>query len=642
MKLRIPSVPLITVDPYFSVWSPADRLSDVTTCHWSNRPMTMIGEATIDGVTYRFMGARQDGQVMAMEQVRLDVEALTTTYVFRAAGVELTALFTTPTIPSDEYLISRPISFLELISRSIDGEEHSVTVRVAVSEQICLDQAGQDEVTITPVIIDGLSSMKMGSVKQPVLQRSGDDLRIDWGYFYLTVSSGGALSAVSREQSDDGMAYVVAEACVNDSVLFSFAYDDGESIQYFGQPLKAYWKSLTPTIEEAIAEAHAEYLSLIERCQTFSNTLFADAVRAGGEKYAELLLAALRQSIGAHKLVLDEQGQLLFISKENFSNGCAATVDVSYPSVPLYLLYNPKLVQAMLRPIYRMARSDEWVFDFAPHDAGRYPHLNGQAYSRDAKTKKLVPERQMPLEECGNMLIMEAAAAQALGNADFAEEHMDLLSQWANYLIEYGDDPANQLCTDDFAGHMPHNGNLTIKAIMGIASFGILYRVMGDTDSYESYLALAREKATRYISRAHNADGSYRLAFDRENTFSLKYNMVWDKIFGTDIFPSYVRAAEVGRYVKQTNPYGVPLDSRRTYTKSDWIVWAATLSEDRRDFETLIAPVWTAYHLSPSRVPLTDWYDTVTSLQCQFQCRSVVGGFFMQLLADKGYLHGND
>jgi hypothetical protein len=244
----------------------------------------------------------------------------------------------------------------------------------------------------------------------------------------------------------------------------------------------------------------------------------------------------------------------------------------------------------------------------------------------------------MPVEECGNMLMMEAAAAVALGNADFAKQNLDLLEQWVKYLIENGDDPAHQLCTDDFAGHLSHNCNLTLKAIMGIAALGILYRLMGDEAAYDKYLALAREKASSFIDRARNADGSYRLAFDRPGTFSLKYNLIWDKIFGTNIMPAYVSEAEVQNYIRKNNAYGVPLDSRRTYTKTDWIVWAAALGANRDDFEALIAPVWYAYHCSPSRVPLSDWFDTVTSAQCGFQCRTVVGGFFMQLLAYKGYL----
>ena len=637
MMLRPPSIPLITVDPYFSLWSPADRTTDIHTCHWTNRPMTLCGVATIDGTEYRFIGNQN---IPAMRQVSLDVEAFTTTCVFEAAGVELTALFTTPLLPDDNYLISRPVSYVEILARPIDGEGHSVVVKLSASEEFVLHEKGQDEVRAEVVPIEGLSTMRMGSVSQPVLHCSGDDRRIDWGYLYLSVE-GGALSYLAREESDDGLAYLCAEACVNDSVLFTLAYDDVESIQYFGQNLKAYWKSVTPTIEAAIREAHEEYLSVMDRCKTFSDRLFADAVRAGGEKYAEMLMLALRQTVHSHKLVLDEDGEILFISKENFSNGCAATVDVSYPSIPLYLLYNPELVRGMMRPIYRFAATDEWQYDFAPHDAGQYPLVNGQVYNKDRQTGELRLEGQMPVEECGNMLVMEAATAVASGDASFAAAHLNVLEDWVKYLIANGDDPANQLCTDDFAGHLAHNCNLTLKAIMGIASLGILYRMLDREEDADRMLAIAREKAESFLPRARNADGSYRLAFDREDTFSLKYNLIWDQLFGLDLFPVHFREAEINRYKREAHAYGTPLDSRRTYTKADWLIWAGALSTNRADFEAIVDPLWRAYHESPSRVPLTDWYDTVTSAQCGFQNRTVVGGYFIQLLAYKGYMKVN-
>ena len=634
MILRPPSVPLITVDPYFSLWSPADRLTDIHTCHWTNRPQTLQGIAVIDGQEYRFIGNKN---IPAMRQVSLDVEAFTTTYVFEAAGIELTALFTTPILPDDLYLISRPVSYVEIIARPIDGEEHAVTVKLCASEEFVLHEKGQDAVVAEAVSIDGLSSMRMGSVNQPVLHCSGDDRRIDWGYLYLSVE-GGTVSHLSREESQDGMAYLCAEACVGDSVLFTLAYDDIESIQYFGKNLKAYWKYHCPGIEAAIEGAHKDYLSVMDRCKIFSDRLFADAVRAGGEKYAEILMLALRQTIHSHKLVLDENGEILFVSKENFSNGCAATVDVSYPSIPLYLLYNPELIRGMMRPIYRFAASDAWKFDFAPHDAGQYPLLNGQMYWFKRETGEFVREGQMPVEECGNMLIMEAATAVASGDASFAAEHLTVLEDWVKYLIANGDDPAHQLCTDDFAGHLAHNCNLTLKAIMGIASLGILYRMLDREEDAKRMLAIAKEKAEGFLPRALNQDGSYRLAFDREGTFSLKYNLIWDQLFGLDLFPLYFREAEISRYKREAHAYGTPLDSRKSYTKADWLIWAGALSSNRADFEAIVDPLWKNYHESPSRVPLTDWYDTVTSTQCGFQNRTVVGGYFIQLLAHKGYL----
>mgnify|MGYP004530772017 CR=1 FL=1 len=144
------------------------------------------------------------------------------------------------------------------------------------------------------------------------------------------------------------------------------------------------------------------------------------------------------------------------------------------------------------------------------------------------------------------------------------------------YLEKYGDDPAEQLCTDDFAGHLAHNCNLSLKAIMGIAAYALLLEMDGKDGS--AYIAKAREMAASWISRAAVGDGTFRLAFDRPESCSLKYNAVWDRWFGTNIFPENTFEAEVDSYIRKQNRYGVALDNRADYSKSDWIVWAACLT----------------------------------------------------------------
>ena len=234
------------------------------------------------------------------------------------------------------------------------------------------------------------------------------------------------------------------------------------------------------------------------------------------------------------------------------------------------------------------------------------------------------------------MLVMEAAAAIASGDVSFAESHLDLLEQWVKYLLKNGDDPDNQLCTDDFAGHLAHNCNLSLKAISGILSLAEIYKMLGRTKDAKTYTAKAQKMAEGWLKRASNGDGTYRLAFDLPGSTSMKYNIVWDKLFGTNLFPESFFAGEIAAAIRRQLPYGLPLDNRSAYTKSDWLVWTATLAKDKADFETLIAPLWEAYNRTPSRVPMTDWYWTDTSEQRGFQARSVQGGLFMKLLAYRG------
>ncbi|MBR2461472.1 MAG: DUF4965 domain-containing protein [Clostridia bacterium] len=621
MKLRAPAVPLITVDPYFSVWSGADELTAVNTMHWTGKPNTILGEVCFDGKTLRFMGMSESP---AMKQISLDITALKTTYVFACDEITVTAEFSTPLLPKDLYLLSRPVSYLKLTAESNDGVKRNVSFKVSVSEEICLNLKGQYPVVTDEVAIGNVACMRMGSAEQKVLNRDGDDVRIEWGYFYLGVRGEGTVSAGKLAD----MTALTAE--VGSGSLILFAYDDIQSLVYFGKNVDAWWKKDGKTIEEAIAEAAADYEKLDKKCVEFSSKMFADGVIAGGEKYAELLALAYRQVIAAHKLADDGEGNIIFVSKECFSNGCAATVDVSYPSIPMFLHYNPELVKGMMRPIFKYAAGEEWTFDFAPHDAGRYPFVNGQVYGK--VDGKQVLSKQMPVEECGNMLVMAAAVAVAQGNLSFIRDHLSVYEDWAQYLIRYGTDPENQLCTDDFAGHLAHNCNLSLKAIMGLAGVSIIFKMAGQKRKSADYMKKAKEMAEIWQKNAANGDGSYRLAFDRPGTFSMKYNAVWDKLFCTEIFDPAVIRSELASNFSHVNPYGMPLDNRAKYTKSDWLVWVATMMEEREDFERFIAPLWNAYNYSPSRAPMTDWYDTITSVMVGFRHRTVMGGIFIKLM----------
>lgn len=670
-NFRPPAVPLVTVDPYFSVWSAADHLYDDHTKHWTGQRNSMTGMIMIDGQVRRFMGKIgldadvNDHEPEVATQKSLEVNPLSSKYIFKTGGISLEIDFTTPLLPGNLDILSRPASYITFSVRSNDGKPHDVKIYFDVTGEWCVNTEDQKVIWSREDLGGGIDAMRMGSEEQAVLQRDGDDVRIDWGYLYLVtpqtdriqtvihsydirkqfIETGEVPSTDDQRQPrtvEDGtpvMAAVIDFGQVSenaDSNFLVLAYDDIYSIEYFGKSLAAYWRKDGMTIGQMLVSAVEQYNEIMKTCGEFNRQLMNDSMNAGGQKYADMLSLAYRQAIAAHKLVVDDNGEILFLSKECFSNGCIGTVDVSYPSIPLFLHYNPELVKGMMRPIFRYANSGTWPYDFAPHDVGRYPKANGQVYGQN----KI--EYQMPIEECGNMLIMAAAVCLFENNADFAEKNWGLLTQWANYLRENGLDPQNQLCTDDFAGHLEHNVNLSVKAIVGIGAYSILCRMLGKTDAMNQYLTASGEMAAQWETIA-NAGDHYKLTFDSTSeTWSLKYNLVWDKILGLHLFPEEIAEKEVSYYFLKQNRYGTPLDNRNTYTKSDWLVWSASLANTKDDFAKMITPLWDFLNESPSRIPFTDWYDTVTGRQVTnqthtgkeigFQNRTVVGGIFIKLL----------
>ena len=280
-----------------------------------------------------------------------------------------------------------------------------------------------------------------------------------------------------------------------------------------------------------------------------------------------------------------------------------------------------------MNPPLEYAASGRWPWPYSPHDEGQYPLLNGQVYGGGEKSE----DNQMPVEETANMLILLDVDARLTGSVDYAKEYWDILKSWAEYLLDKGLDPENQLCTDDFAGHLAHNANLSAKAIVALACYADLCQRAGYADDAKRFREKADEFAAQWVKLADDGD-HYRLAFDRPDTWSMKYNIVWDRLLDLKLFPKEVTEKEMKYYKTKLNKYGLPLDNRSDYTKLDWEVWTATLADNQEDFDALMAPIYEFVDATTPRVPLTDWYYTSTAKQVGFQARSVVGGIYIKLM----------
>ncbi len=588
---------------------------------------------------------KNDANIIRAQQKNVTLNATQTIYDFTCGTVDATLTFTSPLLIKDLDILARPVSYITYTVKANDGKEYNVQLYFGASTNLAVDVPTQEVVT-KKYTASNLNILKAGTKEQPVLKKKGDDVRIDWGYMYVAVPASAKASQYisTASQADPSLISNTSKTSagtgknlVLNTIIdlgkvgtdakeqyFLLGYDDIYSIEYFHQKLRPWWnRNGDQTIEKQLSVASTNYKGVMQQCDDWNKSLHNDLVHAAGKEYADLCIIAYRQSIAAHKLLQSPQGEILFLSKENFSNGSINTVDITYPSSPLFIAYNPELLKGMLNGIFYYSENGQWKYPFAAHDLGTYPIANGQTYGEG-----------MPVEESGNMTILMGAIAKAEGNADYAKKHWKTLTIWTDYLMGNGFDPANQLSTDDFAGHLARNANLSVKAIVGIGCYGMLADMLGMKETAEKYTDTAKAMALRWMQMADKGN-HYSLTFERNDTWSQKYNMVWDKVLGLGLFPKEVYEKEIKYYLTKQNEFGLPLDSRKTYTKSDWIMWTATLTDNKKDFDAFVDPVYKYAMETPTRVPLSDWHETTNGKQVGFQARSVVGGYFMKLLEDK-------
>jgi hypothetical protein len=681
--LRPPAVPLVTHDPYFSIWSPADKLTDADTMHWTGKPHRLTSLVRIDGKGFRVMG-KEPANVSALPQTGLEILPTRTIYTFEGEGVRLTLTFMTPALPDALEVLSRPVTYLTYTVRATDGALHEVAFHLDASAELTVNEPRQ-QVAWAKEATAQLEVLKLGSQDQPVLAKKGDDLRIDWGYLYLAApkdtrnssrilpanaardpfASGGEFPMMKMARPvaahDAPVAALAFDAAkVGDQPVsrwLMLAYDDEFSIKYFRQNLRPYWRRNGDDASALLKKALADYESLVKRCAAFDEQSMSDLRKLGGEKYAQLCALAYRQTFAGNKICADAHGQPLMFPKENFSNGCIGTVDVLFPQAPSFLVFSPALAKAMLVPILDYAASPRWPYGYAPHDLGTYPHATGQVYGMGGKDGD-----RMPVEESGNMLIMLAALARQEGNANFAKPYWPMLTQWADYLVKEGLDPQNQLCSADMFGHLPRAANLALKAIIGIGGYAQLCEMTGHRDEAEKYLAIARDYAAKWQEMAKD-DGRTRLAYHQPGTWGMKHNLIWDRILAGSrepergrsptaapldaeaaatgdrsrsfrLFPDSVGDAEIAWYLKVQKKYGLPVDNRTDTCLIDWALWSIAPARNDADFQALLDPIWHYANETPARVPLSDWFVTTSAKQKGFQARPVVGGLFVKMLAD--------
>eukprot|EP00043_Microstomoeca_roanoka_P013047 m.127372 g.127372 ORF g.127372 m.127372 type:complete len:772 (+) comp15656_c1_seq1:43-2358(+) len=583
--------------------------------------------------------------------------------VNNALAVNLTFLSTMFT--EDYVRLSRPVSYVDVSFAALDGKSHNVQVYLDLSAEHTVNTLDED-VEWMSWSDDRLQGTRIGTSSQNVLGFAGDGVNLDWGYLYLSSINDGASavsyragSAAQQRQSfsssgalpsnpdtrqpraaGDDLPSVAAVASFTStsrgSHVFLVAYDEIDAVYYFGSRYKGFWTQTYTNITAAMNAAATEYAAMVTKSVAHDTALLANLTSVGGEMYATIAALAYRQTLAATKLVWNHDRNTMWnFLKEISTNGDMQTMDVVYPASPMMLYTNPQLLKLLLVPVLTYANNETWhTFSdpYSPHQLGTYPLAN-------ATTQQQEP---MPMENTGNMFLMLLGIVQRDPAHDvsfFYPHFWPLLTSWAEYLQSTLPFPGLQLCTDDFEGQLANNTNLAAKGIVALAAFGELCR-LAKADNCDSYTTAAQGFAQMFEKYAFETTPSpphYRLAYGMPGTWSIKYNLVWQQLLHLDgpFNWTAVQDYEINYYLTQINTYGPPMDERHTYVKLDWLSWAAAMADEDANFHAFMDPIYKFATNSPSRLPLTDLYDTITGIATYtsgFIARPVVGGVFAKML----------
>eukprot|EP00401_Gymnodinium_catenatum_P037391 CAMPEP_0117518306 /NCGR_PEP_ID=MMETSP0784-20121206/32063_1 /TAXON_ID=39447 /ORGANISM="" /LENGTH=705 /DNA_ID=CAMNT_0005314221 /DNA_START=1 /DNA_END=2118 /DNA_ORIENTATION=- len=669
VPLRPPCAPLNVVSPYQSTWSCTSNLFDSFPQHWAGQTVGMYGMVKVDGQAFRLLGGPGGaGAGTPPVQTSVVVAPTTTTYSFDAGGVSLKLHFTTPAIGLDEDIVSasRPITHVTFEVAASDGKAHDVQLYYDNSAEGAVMSVDERVTWFRPkaaTVHDMLAIMQIGVADQKPLAQGSDT--INWGYWIVATPKAAAgvhtvmsSDAVCRGAFLDGSYFGLSDDSSGPrpakerwpllSVAWDLgrlspgftqqrhlvlAYDQVVSQRYFGTDMAPLWRNTWPdavALLEAVEVARDQDLAATK---AFDDKLVADLTAAGGDKYATLASLVYRQVLGGTQAVWNPVLKEAWVfMKEISSDGDVSTVDVVYPAFPMFQYLYPEYFRRTLIPllVYGNNETASYGVDipynlaWAPHHLGHWPICD------------LRPERQeqMPVEESGNMLIMLAGLYKEQRSLSYLAPYWHMLDTWADFIVDSLPDPGSQLCTDDFEGPSPHNTNLAAKGIVALEAYSGLLRAKGDDEKAERYLKQASGFASAWVANATDGD-HYRIQFDLPGTWSQKYNLLYQKVLGLKAFPQSVFDEEEKYYHTKMEVCGVALDNRHQYTKSDWSLWSASLATSQSQFNAIVDGVFNFANTTPSRVPLSDWYDVTTCTAKGFRARPVQGGLYAKMLVPR-------
>ncbi|KAI9738085.1 MAG: hypothetical protein M1818_005513 [Claussenomyces sp. TS43310] len=677
---RPPAVPLAVRSPYLHSWleSGSDNggsggiLPGAWPKFWAtsaNSGGTEVGSngATtgwtgfirVDNTVYTWMGLPvvNDNTPTYVTQDSLEYTSSRSTFMMDVDGkVSLNVSFVSPVTPTDLRRQSVIGSYLYAEVVSTDGAEHDVQLYSDITAEWNANN-GSKVVEWSYAVEDGIASHSSWRQDQDEFNANDpDDESAGWGKYYWSTSSVDGMSYQSGADVDVRGAFIsngnlantsdtdyraISDnwpvfAFANDlgsvgttpkSILYSIVHSQPNAIQFDGASgivsVPSLWTSYFNNDTALVSFFHNDW----SQQDGATDALFAaDSLAAGGQDYLTITSLSARQAFAGIQLCGTIEKPYVFL-KEISSDGNIQTVDVLFPSMPILLYTNPMLVKYLLDPLFENQEAGNFPQAYSIHDlGGRYPLALGHTDGGG---------EEMPVEECGNMLITTLAYAQRTSDTAYLAQHYNILKQWTSYLVNDSLIPDNQLSTDDFQGTLSNQTNLALKGIIGIEAMAVIADLTNNTDDATKFSSIAGSYIAQWQKFAIVTDANpphTNLDYQDSSSSGLLYNIYGDKLLGLDLVPQSVYDMQSTFYLSIAEEYGVPLDSRDDNGKTDWEMWAAAVASD--DAKSMfISKLANWINTTPVNRGFPDLINVKTGDYgtANFADRPVVGGHFALL-----------
>ncbi|KAF4824618.1 putative glutaminase [Colletotrichum tropicale] len=761
--LTPPVLPLIVRNPYLSTW-----LGNARDAPWEHWPMFWTGSSVGFSVmasvpesntVYPLLGRPQDSLSSSSKSfptyLGATFDASTTNLSYSiappkgsSAPVTIVLSFLSPITPTSTFRQSVPAAYLTIhaegsfdinIYTDLNGEWVSGDRDNKIVWDLLKPQGAQEQSAV-------LKTWQVSRQTQQLLTEFAD--HAEWGTLHFTgpadvyhqsgtsgilrqhfATKGNLKNEVDtlyRKIMDEEPVFAFAKTfhlsnntgaglSSTDSVLFTFALIQDPVVQFAAArgltQMRPLWSFYFATSPELIRYHYDDFAVANLLARNYSDQLAVDAFASGSQDYQDIAALSARQVLGATQFSGTPDDPILFL-KEISSNGNFQTVDVIFPAFPFFLYTNPRWLAYLLEPLLEHQLSGQYPNDYSMHDLGsHFPNATGHPDGKD---------EYMPVEECGNMLIMglalvnafkydtqpafiqsvdglaglltlldpknsggrplalspdvygmdRSSAVTAFRGAKEAEKWVsrsyELWTKWTGYLIRESLIPANQLCTDDFAGWLANQTNLALKGIIGIKAMAEIADVLGKTDDSKHYSDIASDYIEQWQGFGISRDGSHaKLAYTWYGSWTTIYNLYADSLLcfhlperkaalrggriaewlqtilgmgsKTSFIPDKVYSMQSNWYHAVLQHYGLPLDSRHLYTKSDWQFFAAAVTSKKTRTEILQSIAGWVNETTTDR-PMTDLYETEGTGGWpgpHFMARPVVGGHFAFLALER-------